>query len=133
MKSIAKIKAGQSGDDGNINLRIKKIWLNLSPEEFKIISDYFSNSSHKTLAHFCREKLLEKPGKVQQKSKVIEEIAYSIYQQNKIGNNINQIAKRVNTLKSDYPELIQELISELDELKKFKLKLISKISKNGGQ
>lgn len=130
MEAIAKKKAGQSGEDGNINLRNKKIWINVSPEEFKKISDYFQKSSHKTFAQFCREKLLEKPGKVQQKNKVISEIISSMYQQNKIGININQIAKKVNTLKKDYPELLDEISSELADLKRLKLNLIASLKKD---
>ncbi len=130
MEAIAKKKAGQSGEDGNINLRNKMIWINVSPEEFKKISDYFQKSSHKTFAHFCREKLLEKPGKVQQKNKVISEIISSMYQQNKIGININQIAKKVNTLKKDYPELLDEISSELADLKRLKLNLIASLKKD---
>ncbi len=125
-----KKKAGQSGDDGNKILRTKKIWLNVSPEEYQKISEYFEASSHKTFAHFCREKLLEKPGKVQQKNKVISEVVQSMFYQNKIGTNINQIAKRVNTLKKDYPELISDLQNELEELRRLKLSLITGINKD---
>ncbi len=130
MEIRTKKKAGQSGEDGNNILRTKKIWLNVSPEEYQKISEYFEASSHQTFAHFCREKLLEKPGKVQQKNKVISEVVQSMFYQNKIGTNINQIAKRVNTLKKDYPELISELQNELEELRRLKLSLITGINKD---
>ena len=132
MEIRKKKSAGQSGSDGNEELRTKIVSLYLSPTEFKKLTEYFSKSAQTTMANFCREKLLSKPGTTTDKKEILSEISYSIYQQSKISTNINQIAKKVNTLKKDYPELISELQLELEELKQLNKAMLSKFKKIGG-
>ena len=132
MEIKKKKSAGQSGSDGNEELRTKIVSLYLSPTEFKKLTEYFSKSAQTTMANFCREKLLSKPGATTDKKEILSEISYSIYQQSKISTNINQIAKKVNTLKKDYPELISELQLELEELKQLNKAMLSKFKKIGG-
>ena len=76
--------------------------------------------------------MLSKPGATTDKKEILSEISKSIYQQSKISNNINQIAKKVNSIKKDYPELLAELKSELDELKQLNKVMLSKFKKVGG-
>ena len=60
MEIRKKKSAGQSGSDGNEELRTKIVSLYLSPTEFKKLTEYFSKSAQTTMANFCREKLLQK-------------------------------------------------------------------------
>lgn len=132
MEVKKKKSTGQSGEDGNEELRTKVISIYLSPTEYLKLTDHFSNSPQSTLANFCREKLLSKPGAATEKKAILAEVAKSIYQQSKISNNINQIAKKVNSLKTDYPELLDEIRNELEELKQLNKIMLSKFKKVGG-
>jgi hypothetical protein len=113
-----KKSAGQSGTDGNDELRIKTLKINVSPTEFEKLSKFYDLSPQRTFAQFCRDKLLTKPGSVTSNAEIKAQHTSLIYQLNKIGSNLNQIAKKINTLKKDYPELIDELRDELLELKR---------------
>ena len=113
-----KKSAGQSGTDGNDELRTKTLKINVSPTEFEKLSKFYDLSPQRTFAQFCRDKLLTKPGSVTSNAEIKAQHASLIYQLNKIGSNLNQIAKKINTLKKDYPELIDELRDELLELKR---------------
>lgn len=123
--------AGQSGEDGNTSLRTKKILLNLSPEEYSIISYYYEKSSNKTMGSFVRQKILSEPGAIQNNNKVANEIVSFSFQLQKIGNNINQIARILNSRKDADPtlKLISELQSELDELQFIKKQFCKTIKK----
>ncbi len=132
MEVKKKKSTGQSGSDGNEELRIKIISIYFSPTEYSKLTDHYYNSPQSTHANFCREKLLSKPGATTDKKEILSEISKSIYQQSKISNNINQIAKKVNTLKKDYPELLDEIKSELQELKQLNKVMLSKFKKVGG-
>lgn len=113
-----KKSAGQSGTDGNDELRIKTLKINVSPTEFEKLSKFYDLSPQRTFAQFCRDKLLTKPGSVTSNADIKAQHTSLIYQLNKIGSNLNQIAKKINTLKKDYPELIDELRDELLEIKR---------------
>lgn len=110
--------AGQSGVDGNDEVRTKTIKINVSPTEFENLSKFYDISPQRTFAQFCRDKLLIKPGSVSSNAEIKSKYVSLIYQLNKIGLNLNQIAKKINTLKTDYPQLIEELREELTELKR---------------
>lgn len=131
MEAKKKKSTGQSGSDGNEELRTKIISIYLSPSEFSKLSEYYEKSSQNRLANFCREKLLSKPGTTTDKKAIVSEISKSLYYQSKISNNLNQIAKKVNTIKKDYPELLSELQFELEELKNLNKFLLSKFKKVG--
>lgn len=126
-----KKSSGQSGDDGNTELRTKIVQIYFSPTEYLKLNGYFNNSTQTTLANFCREKLLSKPGSSSGKKEILAEISYSIYQLSKIGNSLNQIARKVNSIKKDYPELLNDLKIELDELKQANKSMLSKFKKVG--
>ncbi len=126
-----KKSSGQSGDDGNTELRTKIVQIYFSPTEYLKLNGYFNNSPQTTLANFCREKLLSKPGSSSGKKEILAEISYSIYQLSKIGNSLNQIARKVNSIKKDYPELLNDLKIELDELKQANKSMLSKFKKVG--
>lgn len=112
-----KKSSGQSGNDGNQELRTKRIEFSVSPTEFEKISLFYDLSPQSTFAQFCREKILSKPGSVSNNAEIQAQYASLIYQINKVGTNLNQIAKKINKLKTDYPQLIEELKAELFELR----------------
>ena len=126
-----KKSSGQSGDNGNTELRTKIVQIYFSPTEYLKLNGYFNNSPQTTLANFCREKLLSKPGSTSGRKEILTEISFSIYQLSKIGNSLNQIARKVNTIKNDYPELLKDLRIELDELKQANKLMLSKFKKVG--
>ena len=131
MEAKKKKSAGQSGADGNDELRTKRIEFYVSPSEFTKLCTFYEKSTHKTMGNFCREKMLSKPGATTDKKAIVSEISKSLYYQSKISNNLNQIAKKVNTIKKDYPELLSELQFELEELKNLNKFLLSKFKKVG--
>lgn len=131
MEAKKKKSTGQSGSDGNEELRTKIISIYLSPSEYEKLTGYYKSSTQNRLANFCREKLLSKPGATTDKKAIVSEISKSLYYQSKISNNLNQIAKKVNTIKKDYPELLSELQFELEELKNLNKFLLSKFKKVG--
>jgi hypothetical protein len=112
-----KKSAGQSGEDGNNQLRNRAIKIHLSPSEIEEAYEFYKKSGQKTFAGFCREKILSDQKTIKSRKDTIAETAQVLYQISKIGNNINQIARKINSLKSDYPELIEELKLSLEEIK----------------
>lgn len=112
-----KKSSGQSGNDGNQELRTKRIEFSVSPTELEKLSLFYELSPQSTFAQFCREKILSNPGSASNNSEIKAQYASLIYQINKIGTNLNQIAKKINKLKTDYPQLVEELKAELLELK----------------
>lgn len=112
--SRRKIQAGQSGNDGE-NVRNIELKMRLNEKEFSKIKAKMEKSQERIMAKFCREILLKtndtSPGQTKLQT---TEILYAL---SKIGNNINQIARRLNTEKNSYAELANELKAELDNLK----------------
>lgn len=110
-----KKQAGQGGDIGeevrNITLAIR-----LNSKELSKIEDKFKKSGQKTLAKFCRENLLS--GKSISDQQTNSQTVQILYALSKIGTNINQIARRLNTEKSSWNELTNELKINIDELKR---------------
>lgn len=122
-ESKNKKRTGQSGEDGNSQLRTKAIKIHFSPLEFEKLTKGYGDSSETTLGSFCRKKLLNAPVSRTASRQAIAENAQILYELHKIGTNINQIAKRVNALKSDYPELAYQLQETLEEIKDIRLKV----------
>ena len=102
-------KRATDRDDRRVRNRKFQIWL--SDKEFQLLADK-ADYCHVTKADFVRTMVV--------KGAVIrfenEKISKLLYEVNKIGVNINQIAKKVNTkdafLREDY-DLLQSLYHEL--------------------
>jgi hypothetical protein len=125
MGGIKKKSCGQSGDDGSIFLRTKKIEMLVNEDEFENIYNQYLASSVGSLSKFCREKLLATSSGLTQ-SEIKNQHNELMYEIQKIGNNLNQIAKKVNGIKTDYPELLHDLTLEFEEIKKTKIRLLNK-------
>lgn len=112
-----KLFAGQSGNDGNNELRTKRIELLLSPKELKQVNEYFEKSSFTTFGKFCRQKLLAKPGTIKNNNEAVNTLISIAFQLQKIGNNINQIAKVLNAKKTERIDvsLQENLVKNLQE------------------
>ncbi|MCQ2977533.1 MAG: MobC family plasmid mobilization relaxosome protein [archaeon] len=73
----------------------KRINLRLSELEMKIIEENMKATGYKNLSSYARKMMMD--GKVEvTASKVDDKLIYEV---NKIGNNINQIAKQINETK----------------------------------
>lgn len=92
--------------------RDETIIVRITKQEKKIILDKLKISRDKTLSDFVRKSLLNKEINVMDIN-VIKERNYEI---NKIGNNINQIAKKVNTINEFYYEDFKLLVNEFNKL-----------------
>ncbi len=137
-----KLFAGQSGNDGNNELRTKILRIQLSPKEYGKVQNFYQKSSLNTMAGFCREKLLSEPGTIKNNNKAATNLisVASKLQQiesnlKKIGNNINQVAKVSNTNKTEsltqlYEQQLAELKNEIDEFQQIK-KQMAKILSEG--
>lgn len=126
MKNAVKLikkQAGQSGDDGNSELRNIRINFSISPSELEILNKFYSYSGQNSFAGFCREKVLAKPGSLKTKKDLVIGFSQILFQLEKIGANINQIAKVVNSKKNDYPNLFNEIKANLDEIKEVRNKV----------
>lgn len=112
-----KLFAGQSGNDGNDELRTRRIELRFSPKELAKVNQYFEKSSFNTFGSFCREKLLAKPGTIKNNNEAANNLISISFQLQKIGTNINQIAKVLNARKNENLDvsLQENLIKSLQE------------------
>lgn len=77
----------------------KLICIRLSRLEKKILLQRCSKEGYRTISDFCRAKLVRKREikKVEASKEFIEATQKMDYELNKIGVNLNQVAKRLNT------------------------------------
>lgn len=119
-----KIRAGQSGSDDAKEIREKWIRFTVSPDEFLVLQRLYEKSSYSTLAKYCREKALSENGIATLNLKdEISQHAQEIVQLNKIGHNINQIARRINSGETAYG-ILSAFETELKNLQTLKWKYI---------
>lgn len=116
-----KKRPGQSGYDGNSELRTKVIQFSLSASEYENLAQQYLESSCSTVAAYCREKSLSKAVKVSDKSKVKVERVAELYQLSKatdisqtgrMGNNLNQIARKLNS-NEGFANFKEKMLDEL--------------------
>lgn len=119
-----KISAGQSGGDDTKEIREKRIRFTVSPGEFLLLQTLYKKSSYTTLAKYCREKALSENGLARINiNDGIAQHAQEIVQLNKIGQNINQIARKLNSGEPAYGIMLA-LESEVKELRTLKWRYI---------
>ncbi len=82
--------------------RTKLLQVRLTPHEFQKIYDGFSHSTCHKLSDYARKKLLDKPVTIyhrnQSRDDFVTELAVLIKELNAIGNNYNQVIKRLHAL-----------------------------------
>ena len=110
--------------------RVKWLHLRLSENEHKKLSDKFSKSTCSKLSIYARKVLLGKPVTLKQRNQSLDDFMTEMIalrnELSAIGNNYNQLVKRLHSLK-DFSEiknwlLLHEsarkiLINKVDEIK----------------
>lgn len=95
MSEIRKKCNGQTGDDGNLYLRSHRIELRVSPSELSTIRAQARDNGFSNTAQFVRQSALHRdtaePPNAHKKA-----LLACQYELNRIGNNINQIARHLN-------------------------------------
>ncbi len=94
MEKRKKKSAGQSGADNNEFLRNKTVRFLCSTEEHEKIKKLAGESGHTIIAQFAREQALAEPGK--QTKATLNALRKCQFELNRIGTNINEIAKVLN-------------------------------------
>ncbi len=130
---------GQAGsDDGEQLKRTKVIEINLSPFELKNFKDAWRKTDFNSMAKFARYKLfggqehkIDLYWDLKDEERNINKNLLS--QLNKLGNNMNQIAKQLNSkpefLRQEATELLKNLKSALDEHEKIRQEVMGKNKK----
>ena len=95
METRIKFKAGQSGEDGNSYLRSKRIEIRTSPQEYAQLEQRAQQMGYHNLAQYLREAGLSREYLVSPTTRQKEKSEW-LYAINRIGNNINQIARHLN-------------------------------------
>jgi len=103
--------------------RERKIQLHvrLDEAEMAIVNEKFKASNHKTRSEFIRQLILY--GMVFKVD--YNELQEMNYQLEKIGNNINQIAHRMNSQKNVYRSDVEEVKKRLDEIWQLQKSILS--------
>lgn len=127
-----KIKSGQSGNsDKNNYIRTKRFEMRLSPDEYLLLDNRFKDSGLNSMATYAREILMygSTHSKIFQ-NKTNQEINLFMQAAGRIGNNINQIARVLNS-QPDTP-IKAEALNELAIIKQQLVSLQKSMSKMRG-
>ena len=125
MATQKKKQAGQSGADGNQELRTKIVQVAYSPSEFDSLMDQYIKSPNSSLASLVRDKSLSRAVQVKDRDELIANRAKELRHLSKLGSNINQIAHRSNS--SDVlSKIIQEFSLELEAIRNLKEQMFNK-------
>ena len=96
--------------------RIKRIYIRLKPSEYEILQAGFSKSTMRKLSEYTRNILLKGPITVYTRNKsydeFVEEMAALKAELNAIGNNFNQVVKKLHTMNHDEEIKAWALINE---------------------
>ncbi len=93
--------------------RTKWLHLRLKNDEFEILHNRFKKSTCRKLSDFARKNLLQKPIVLKYRNESLDELMIELIQLrtelNAIGNNFNQVVKKLHTL-NQIPEFKQWII-----------------------
>src|SRR5690349_7286988 len=82
--------------------RTKLLQVRLTPHELQKLHDAFSNSTCNKLSEYARKKLFDKPISIYHRNQSLDdfmaEMSVLIKELNAIGNNYNQVVKRLHSL-----------------------------------
>jgi len=127
----AKKRPGQAGYDGNTELRTKVVQFTLSATEYDSLFEQYMKSSCSTMAVYCRAKSLSKTIRVVSKSQLKIEKVAELYQLSKVtdiaqtsrmGNNLNQIARKLNS-NEGFTNFKEKMLDELKLMREMNKKL----------
>lgn len=122
MKGRAKVKTGQSGFDQNKIIREKELKFRVSHTEYLQICQAAHGSKYNSLAQYLRESLLA-PSNELRRSEIKSNNKNLLAELSKIGNNLNQIARKCNR----NSKIEEEMLAEISSFKKSILKIIKKM------
>lgn len=126
-----KKRPGQSGYDGNHELRTKVVQFALSAFEYEKLVEQYMNSDCSTMAVYCREKSLSTGIAVVSKNLVKIETVAELYklsratgiaQTGRMGNNLNQIARKLNS-NEGFTNFKEKMLEELRLMREMNKKL----------
>jgi hypothetical protein len=129
MEEIRKKCNGQSGEDGNQYVRTKRIELRVSPAEFSRIKANGREAGFNNTAQYVRERAVRSGG-IDSPILTKKALLACQYELNRIGNNINQIARRLNQGASPDDEMLLVLL-QIQELAEQSLKEALQIATKG--
>ncbi len=92
---IRKRTNGQAGPDGNSYLRNQRVELRVCPQEHDTLCEMASKAGFHSLAQYVRESALSR-GNLESPTTRHKAHTAVLYALNRIGNNLNQVARKVN-------------------------------------
>ena len=92
---VRKRSNGQAGPDGNSYLRTQRVELRVCPQEHDTLCELASKAGFHSLAQYVRESALSR-GNVESPTTRHKAHTAVLYALNRIGNNLNQVARKVN-------------------------------------
>ena len=123
MNEIIKQKNGQAGPDGNGLLRNRRIELRVSPKEYAAICSHANAHRFNSIAQYVREQALgsEITDSATSRHKAVIAATYEL---NKIGVNINQMARQLNSGQAQDQEMLMVLL-QIQDLAEENLKRVT--------
>lgn len=95
MESRIKLKNGQAGPDGNSFLRDKRVEIRVCQQEYEKLEKHALEAGYLNVAQYLRESGLTRKQITSPSTKQKEKNQW-LYEINRIGNNVNQIARHLN-------------------------------------
>lgn len=124
---VMKKAAGQSGEDGNRLLRTQRIEIRVSPDEQQRVNEHAKAKGYASTAQFVRQQAVS-GGSAENPEGARRALLDCHYQLNRLGNNINQIARHLHLGRSPDDE-IHLVLLQIQELAE---KLVSDAAKKRG-
>ncbi|MBN8880465.1 MAG: plasmid mobilization relaxosome protein MobC [Sphingobacteriales bacterium] len=91
------------------NNRSRRLYVRLTDKEFDHINKQFAKTTHQHLSEYLRKVLLNKPVQVKYRNQSLDDLMAELIvlreELNAIGNNYNQVVKRLHLLR-DVPEIL---------------------------
>jgi CII-binding regulator of phage lambda lysogenization HflD len=95
IEHVLKLKNGQTGPDGNRYLRSKRVEVRFCQQEYQLIEKHALASGYSNIAQYLRESGLTTKNITSPTARQKDKNKW-LYEINRIGNNINQIARQLN-------------------------------------
>jgi len=113
MESRIKLKNGQAGPDGNSYLRDKRVEIRVCQQEYEKLEKHALEAGYLNVAQYLRESGLTRKQITSPSTKQKEKNQW-LYEINRIGNNINQIARQLNQGHEPDEEMLMVLLQIQD-------------------
>lgn len=110
---VLKKAAGQSGDDGNRQLRTQRIEIRVSPDEWRLVNEHAKTKGYANTAQFVRQQAVSGGG-AENPNGARRALLDCQYQLNRLGNNVNQIARHLHLGRSPDEEIHLVLLQILE-------------------